>query len=169
MAEQRYQGVLAVISDGLSVLQVGGKGWSVASDAALVWLTRYEAEGSRGWWIGRIGRRAVRTRCAHRWRRRSRPYWGPSRLVFELAKRRVSQRLRLQGPSELGERILSDDRVGETGSVTLRMAACDPSPPRCVQLMGLALRGYLVLVLGATADGTILPPVPTLVCRRVVP
>ena len=48
-----------------------------------------------GWWIGRIGRR----RCPHQMPaaveatllelRRSRPYWGPRRLVFELAKRRV--------------------------------------------------------------------------------
>jgi hypothetical protein len=28
----------------------------------------------------------------------------------------------------------------------------DASPPRCAQLMGLALRGCLVLVLGATAE-----------------
>lgn len=89
--------------------------------------------------------------------------------MFELAKRKVSPGLRLQGPSELGERVLSDDRVDETGSVTLRMTAPDTSPPRCAQLMGLALRGYLVLALGATADGRKLLPVPTLVCRRVVP
>jgi hypothetical protein len=100
---------------------------------------------------------------------RSRPYWRPWRLVLSWPNARCPRGLRLQGPSELGERVLSDDSVDETGSVTLRMAAPDTSPPRCVQLMGLALRGYLVLVLGATADGRKLPPVPTLVCRRVVP
>ena len=47
MAEQRYQAVLAVISDRLSISQVAGK----------------------------VGV--------------SRPYWGPRRLVFELAKRQV--------------------------------------------------------------------------------
>ena len=82
--------------------------------------------------------------------RRSRLY-GPWRLVFELATRKVSPELRLQGPGELGERVLSDDRIDESGSVTLRVAAPATSPPRYAELMGLALRGYLVLVLGATA------------------
>ena len=36
VAEQRYQAVLAVISDGLSISQVGGEGWGVAPDAARV-------------------------------------------------------------------------------------------------------------------------------------
>ena len=51
---------------------------------------------SRGWWIGRIGRVHVRIRCPPMVEarllelRRSRPYWGPRRLVFELAKRGVS-------------------------------------------------------------------------------
>ena len=36
MAEQRYQAVLAVISDGLSVSQVGIEVWGVASDVALL-------------------------------------------------------------------------------------------------------------------------------------
>lgn len=63
MAEQRYQAVLAVISDGLSISQVAGK----------VGVSRQMLELQR-----------------------SRPYWGPRRLVFELAKRKV-----VPVPSEL--------------------------------------------------------------------
>jgi hypothetical protein len=47
-----------------------------------------------GWWMGRIG-----LLCPHQMLavveatllelRRSRPYWGPRRLVFELAKRQL--------------------------------------------------------------------------------
>lgn len=95
MAEQRYQAVLAVISDGLSISQVAGK-VGVSRQTLHAWLARYEAEGLEG-----LADRSHRPeRCPHQMPaeveaavlelRRSRPYWGPRRLVFELAKRKVA-------------------------------------------------------------------------------
>ncbi len=91
LAEQRYQAVLAVISDGLSISQVASK-VGVLLQTLHAWLARYEAEGLEGL-VDRSQRPAS---CPHQMPaavlelRRSRPYWGPRRLVFELAKRRVS-------------------------------------------------------------------------------
>jgi transposase InsO family protein len=95
VAEQRYQAVLAVISDGLSISQVASK-VGVSRQTLHSWLARYEAEGLEGL-VDRSHRPA---RCPHQMPadvearllelRRSRPYWGPRRLVFELAKRGVS-------------------------------------------------------------------------------
>lgn len=94
VAEQRYQAVLAVISDGLSISQVASK-VGVSRQTLHSWLARYEAEGLEGL-VDRSHRPA---RCPHQMPaeveaallelRRSRPYWGPRRLVFELAKRGV--------------------------------------------------------------------------------
>ena len=94
MAEQRYQAVLAVISDGLSISQVAQK-VGVSRQTLHSWLARYEAEGLEG--LKDRSRRPVS--CPHQmpaaveatWLelRRSRPYWGPRGLVFELAKRKV--------------------------------------------------------------------------------
>lgn len=47
MAEQRYQAVLAVVSDGLSISQVAGK-VGVSRQTLHTWLARYEAEGLDG-------------------------------------------------------------------------------------------------------------------------
>ena len=44
MAEQRYQAVLAVISDGLSISQVAEK-VGVSRQTLHSWLARYEASG----------------------------------------------------------------------------------------------------------------------------
>lgn len=95
MAEQRYQAVMAVIGDGLTVSQAAEK-TGVARQTLHRWLARYEAEGLDGL-ADRSHRPAV---CPHQMPaaveavllelRRSRPYWGPRRLVFELAKRDVS-------------------------------------------------------------------------------
>jgi transposase InsO family protein len=95
VAEQRYQAVLAVISDGLSICQVAEK-VGVSRQTLHAWLARYEAEGLDGL-VDRSHRPAS---CPHQMPaavealllelRRSRPYWGPRRLVFELAKRRVA-------------------------------------------------------------------------------
>jgi transposase InsO family protein len=95
VAEQRYQAVLAVISDGLSISQVAGK-VGVSRQTLHAWLARYEAEGLEG--LADRSHRPVS--CPHQMPapveaavvelRRSRPYWGPRRLVFELAKRKVS-------------------------------------------------------------------------------
>ena len=94
MAEQRYQAVLAVISDGLSISQVASK-VGVSRQTLHSWLARYEAEGLEGL----VDRSHRPVRCPHQMPadveatvlelRRSRPYWGPRRLVFELAKRGV--------------------------------------------------------------------------------
>jgi transposase len=93
VAEQRYQAVLAVISDGLSMSQVAGK-VGVSRQTLHSWLVRYEAEGLEG--LKDRSHRPVS--CPHQMPApveaavvelfRSRPYWGPRRLVFELAKRR---------------------------------------------------------------------------------
>ncbi|WP_409428439.1 IS481 family transposase [Mycobacterium sp. SMC-11] len=95
VVEQRYQAVLAVISDGLSVCQVASK-VGVSRQTLHAWLARYEAEGLEG--LADRSHRPVS--CPHQMPasveavvlelRRSRPYWGPRRLVFELAKRDVS-------------------------------------------------------------------------------
>jgi transposase InsO family protein len=95
VAEQRYQAVLAVISDGLSISQVASK-VGVSRQTLHSWLARYEAEGLDGL-VDRSHRPAS---CPHQMPaeveavllelRRSRPYWGPKRLVCELAKRKVS-------------------------------------------------------------------------------
>ena len=95
MAEQRYQAVLAVISDGLLVSQVTQK-VGVSRQTLHSWLARYEAEGLEGL----MDRSHRPVSCPHQMPvevearllelRRSRPYWGPRRLVFELGKRGVA-------------------------------------------------------------------------------
>lgn len=95
MAEQRYQAVLAVISDGLSISQVAEK-VGVSRQTLHSWLARYEAEGLEG--LADRSHRPVSwphqmpaaVEAAVLELRRSRPYWGPRRLVFELAKRRIT-------------------------------------------------------------------------------
>jgi transposase len=95
VAEQRYQAAMAVIADGLSVSQVAEK-VGVSRQTLHTWLARYAAEGLDG-----LKDRSHRpARCPHQMPaeveavllelRRSRPYWGPRRLVFELARRRVA-------------------------------------------------------------------------------
>jgi len=95
VAEQRYQAVLAVIADGLGVSQAAEK-VGVSRQTLHAWLARYEAEGLDGL-VDRSHRPAW---CPHQMPagveaallelRRSRPYWGPRRLVLELAKRQVA-------------------------------------------------------------------------------
>jgi transposase len=95
VAEQRYRAVMAVIGDGLSVSQAAEK-TGVSRQTLHAWLARYEGEGLEG-----LKDRSHRpARCPHQMPvaveaamlelRRSRPYWGPRRLVFELAKRQVA-------------------------------------------------------------------------------
>jgi transposase InsO family protein len=95
VAEQRYQAVLAVIADGLGVTQAAEK-VGVSRQTLHAWLARYEAEGLEGL-ADRSHRPAV---CPHQMPagveaallelRRSRTYWGPRRLVLELARRGVA-------------------------------------------------------------------------------
>ena len=94
VAEQRYQAVMAVIGDGLSISQVAEK-VGVSRQTLHAWLARYEAEGLEGL-VDRSHRPAS---CPHQMGaeveamllelRRTRPYWGPRRLVFELGKRGI--------------------------------------------------------------------------------
>jgi hypothetical protein len=53
VAEQRYQAVLAVISDGETVTDVAAR-FGVSRKTVHGWLARYEAGGSKGW-IHEIG------------------------------------------------------------------------------------------------------------------
>jgi transposase InsO family protein len=94
VAEQRYQAALAVIGDGLSISQVASK-VGVSRQTLHAWLARYEAAGLDGL-MDRSHRPAscppqmpADVEAALLELRRSRPYWGPRRLVFELANRRV--------------------------------------------------------------------------------
>ncbi|OBA94583.1 transposase, partial [Mycobacteriaceae bacterium 1482268.1] len=83
-----------VISDGLSISQVASK-VGVSRQTLHSWLARYEAEGLEGL----VNRSHRPVSCPHQMGaeveaallelRRSCPYWGPRRLVFELAKRGV--------------------------------------------------------------------------------
>lgn len=65
MVKERYQAVLAVIGDGLSISQVAGK-VGVSRQTLHTWLVRYEAQGLDGLTIGRTGRCRVRIRRAVR-------------------------------------------------------------------------------------------------------
>jgi transposase InsO family protein len=95
VAEQRYQAVMAVIGDGLSISQVAEK-VGVSRQTLHAWLARYEAEDLEGL----LDRSHRPVRCPHQMGpeveamllelRRTRPYWGPRRLVFELGKRGVA-------------------------------------------------------------------------------
>lgn len=95
VAEQRYQAVLAVIADGETVTSVAAR-FGVSRQSLHVWLARYEAEGLEGL----VDRSHRPVECPHQMPavveaalvelRRSRPYWGPRRLVFELARRGVA-------------------------------------------------------------------------------
>jgi transposase InsO family protein len=91
VAEQRYQAVLAVISDGETVTDVAAR-FGVTRKTVHGWLARYEAGG-----LDDLADRSHRPRsCPHQMTslvevelarlRIAHPSWGPRRLVFELAK-----------------------------------------------------------------------------------
>ena len=79
VAEQRYQAVLAVISDGRSVTEVAGQ-WKVSRQTLHGWLARYEAQGLEGLGTGRTGRARARTRCRASWRLGCSSCAGPARI-----------------------------------------------------------------------------------------
>ena len=83
------------LRSGLSISQVVEK-VGVSRQTLHAWLARYEAQGLEGL-VDRSHRPVscpdqmpAAVEAAVLELRRSRPYWGPRRLVFELAKRRVS-------------------------------------------------------------------------------
>ena len=91
MAEQRYQAVLAVISDGETVTEVAAR-FGVARKTVHDWLAKYEAGG-----LENLGDRSHRPRsCPHQLpgeveaaiarMRHAHPSWGPRRIAFELGK-----------------------------------------------------------------------------------
>ena len=92
MAEQRYQAVLAVIADGLSV-KVAAEKAGVSRQTLHAWLARYEARVWRGW--SDRSRRPVS--CPHQMPavveavvlelRRVHRLWGPRRIRHELVRR----------------------------------------------------------------------------------
>lgn len=88
VVEQRYQAVLSVISDGLSISQVASK-VGASRQTLHVWLARYEAEVLADRSASCPHQMPAQMEAAILELRRSRPYWGPRRLVFELAKRDV--------------------------------------------------------------------------------
>ena len=95
VTEQRYQAVLAVISDGETVSGVAAR-YGVHRKTLHQWLARYEAEGLEG-----LADRSHRPRsCPHQTpadveaaiatMRTAHPSWGPRRLVHELDKAGIS-------------------------------------------------------------------------------
>ena len=89
--EQKYQAVLAVISDGRSVSEVAEQ-WGVSRQSVHAWLRRYEEAGLEG--LRERSRRPAT--CPHQMPgaveaqvlelRRQHPGWGPRRLLHELQR-----------------------------------------------------------------------------------
>jgi transposase-like protein len=101
--EQKYQAVLAVLSDGRSVSEVAGQ-WGVSRQSLHTWLRRYEDFGLGG--LEPRSRRPVS--CPHQMSgvleaqilemRRAHPGWGPRRILYELQ--------RAAGPGEEGRGLM---------------------------------------------------------------
>ena len=119
VAEQRYQAVLAVISDGLSVSQVAEK-VGVSRQTLHSWLARYEAEGLEGL----VDRSHRPVSCPHQMPaaveaavlelRRSRPYWGAAAAGVRVGQAQgVAGALGVGGVS--GVAAGGDDRPGSCG------------------------------------------------------
>jgi transposase InsO family protein len=89
--EQKYQAVLAVLSDGRSVSEVAGQ-WGVSRQSLHTWLRRYEDFGLGG--LEPRSRRPVS--CPHQMpgvleaqileMRRAHPGWGPRRILYQLQR-----------------------------------------------------------------------------------
>jgi transposase len=91
VVEKRYQAVLAVIRDGVPIVEVARR-FDVSRQAVHRWLRWYEAQG-----LGGLADRSHRPpRCSHQmdpavevWvteTRRRNPDWGPRRLVHEATR-----------------------------------------------------------------------------------
>ena len=89
--EQRYQAVLAVIRDGVPVVEVASR-FGVSRQAVHRWLRWYEDQGL----VGLVDRSHRPVRCSHQMEpaievwvletRRRNPDWGPRRLVHEATR-----------------------------------------------------------------------------------
>ena len=94
VAEQRYDAVLGVISEGRTVMEVAGQ-FGVSRRTLHRWLARYEADGLEG--LPDHSHRPER--CPHQMPaeievlvlelRRSHRYWGARRLALELVRQQV--------------------------------------------------------------------------------
>jgi transposase InsO family protein len=95
VAEQRYQVVLAVLSEGRAVMEVASQ-WGKSRRTVHRWLARYEAAGLEG-----LPDRSHRPeRCPHQMPaeievrvlelRRAHRYWGARRLALELVRKKVT-------------------------------------------------------------------------------
>jgi transposase InsO family protein len=89
--EQKYQAGLAVIRDGLSIVEVANR-FGVSRQSVHSWLLRYEIEGMPG-----LTERSHRPqRCVHQMSpevevrlielRRQNLYWGPKRIQYQLLR-----------------------------------------------------------------------------------
>ena len=100
--EQRYDAVLAVIRDGISVKDIAEK-FGVSRQSVHAWLARYEAEGLVGLeershrpktsplqMPAPVEARALELRDAH-------PSWGPVRLRYQLEREGWRPHLRTRG------------------------------------------------------------------------
>jgi transposase InsO family protein len=94
MAEQRYDAVMEVLREGLTVTEVAER-YDVSRQSVHAWIDRYEREGIAG-----LADRSHKPHsCPHQIApdveamicelRRVHPDWGPRRLVFELAKQGI--------------------------------------------------------------------------------
>ena len=94
VVEQRYQAVLAVIRDGVQVVEVARR-FDVSRQAVHRWLRWYEDQGLPGL----VDRSHRPPRCSHQMEpavevwvleaRRRNPEWGPRRLVHEASRASV--------------------------------------------------------------------------------
>ena len=120
VSEQRYQAVLAVISDGETVSAVAAR-FEVARKTLHDWLNKYEAGGLDG-----LADRSHRPRgCPHQMTsvvevavvelRRAHPSWGPRRLHYELAKRELVEEGQLPSESGIYRCLVRHGLVDPTG------------------------------------------------------
>lgn len=152
MVEQRYQAVLAVISDGLGVKQAAEK-VGVSRQTLHAWLARYEAAGLEG-----LADRSHRPAgCPHQMpaavaglvleARRLRPYWGPRRLRLELVRKGV-----VEVPSESAiYRLLVRASVIDTGRRRRRDTWKRWERAAPMELWQMDVVGGFLLVDGTTA------------------
>jgi transposase-like protein len=111
VAEQRYQAVLAVISDGLSISQVAEK-VGVSRQTQHSWVSRYEAEGLEGL----VDRSHRPTRCPHQMPA------DVEEVLFGAAALSA-----VLGSAAVGLRVGQAAR----GAAPLLLSSLDPSPPTC--------------------------------------
>jgi transposase-like protein len=129
VVEQRYQAVLAVIRDGVQVVEVARR-FDVSRQAVHRWLRWYEDQGLPGL----VDRSHRPPRCSHQmdpavevWvleARRRNPDWGPRRLVHEAARAGVDPVRRVRGPT--GRRCLPRDGVRTLHTTNCAIMASRP-------------------------------------------